>query len=64
MEDMYVYMLSTEYRPVVKHGVLENGPLISDFPIKTFIHRRFSIAMFDYQRDTQVKQLIVVDNGQ
>ena len=42
MEDMYVYMLSTEYHPVVKHGVLENGPLISEFPIKTSICNGFS----------------------
>ena len=29
---------------------MENGPFINDFPIKRSIHRRFSIAMFDYQR--------------
>ena len=39
-----------DYPPVIKHGVLENGPLISAFPIKTSIHRGFSIAVFDYQR--------------
>ena len=38
------------YPPVIKYRVLENGPLISDFPIKTSIHRRFSIAMFDDQK--------------
>ena len=29
---------------------MENGPLIRDFPIKTSVHRGFSIAMFDNQR--------------
>ena len=29
---------------------MESGPLISDSPIKTSVHRGFSIAMFDYQR--------------
>ena len=29
---------------------MENGPLISDFPMKTSIHRGFSIPMFGYQR--------------
>ena len=38
------------YPPVIKHGVLENGPFISDLPIKTSMHRGFSVAMFDYQR--------------
>ena len=26
---------------------MENAPFLNDFPIKTSIHRRFSIAMFD-----------------
>ena len=30
--------------PVVKHGVLENGPFMSNFRNKTSIHRGFSIA--------------------
>ena len=38
------------YPPVIKHGVLENGPFINDFPIQTSIHRVFSIAMFEYRR--------------
>ena len=29
---------------------MENGPFIGDVPIKTSIHREFSVAMFDYQR--------------
>ena len=29
---------------------MKNGPLISDFHIKTSIDKEFSIAMFDYQR--------------
>ena len=37
------------YPPVIKHGLLENGPLIGKFPIKTSIPKGFSIAMFDYQ---------------
>ena len=31
-----------KYSMVIKHGVLENGSFISDFPKKTFIHRGFS----------------------
>ena len=38
------------YPPVIKHGLLENGPFMGDFPIKTSIHIGLSIAMFDYQR--------------
>ena len=34
------------YPPVIKHGLPENEPFISDFPIQMV----FSIAMFDYQR--------------
>ena len=34
---------------------MENGPLISDLPIKTSIYRVFSITMFDYQRVTTEK---------
>ena len=34
---------------------MENGPLISDFLIKTSIDRGFSIAMFDYQRVSREK---------
>ena len=37
------------YPPVIKHGLLENGPFIGDFPMKTSIHKVFSITMFDYQ---------------
>ena len=37
----------------IKHGRLENGPFINDVPIKTSIHRGFSIAMFDYQQVTR-----------
>ena len=29
---------------------MENGPFTGDVPIKTSIHRGFSIAMFDYRR--------------
>ena len=29
---------------------MENGPFVDDFLIQTSIYRRFSIAMFDYQR--------------
>ena len=32
--------------PRIKHGWLENGPFIGEFPIKTSIHRGFSTAMF------------------
>ena len=45
-----VYM----YPPVIKHGVLENGPFIGDLPIETSIYRELSIAMFDYQRVLQI----------
>ena len=34
----------------IKHGWLENGPFIIDFPMKTSVSRECSIAMFDYQR--------------
>ena len=34
----------------IKHGVLENGPFLCDFPLKTSIDGGFSIAMFDCQR--------------
>ena len=30
------------YPPVIKHGVLENGSFIGDFPMKTSLHRDFS----------------------
>ena len=43
------------YPPVIKHGLQENGPFIGDFQIKTSIHRGFSVAMFDYQRDQRVR---------
>ena len=35
---------------------LENGPFISDFPIKASIYRGLSIAMFDYRSciDTEI----------
>ena len=33
---------------------MENGPFLSDFPIKASIPRGFSIAMFDYQRVIQI----------
>ena len=33
----------SEDLPVLKHGVLENGPLISDFPIQTSIYRGFPL---------------------
>ena len=36
---------SATYPPVIKHGWLENEPFIGDLPIKTSIHRGFSIAM-------------------
>ena len=29
---------------------MANGPFINEFAIETSIHRRFSIAMFDYQK--------------
>ena len=35
---------------VIKHGLWENGSFIGDFPIQTSVHRRFSIAIFDYRR--------------
>ena len=47
-------LYNSDYPLVIKHGLLENGPLPSDFPIKTSIHYRgFSIAVFDYQRVLQ-----------
>ena len=36
------FFLDGTYPPVIKHGWLENGPFISDFPNKTSIHRGFS----------------------
>ena len=55
-----LWTYSFKYPLVIKHGVLEKGPLFSDFPInniyiyiriiKTSIITGFSIAMFDYQR--------------
>ena len=43
------------YPPGIKHGMLENGPFISHVPIKTSVHRGFSVAMFDYQRLTIIE---------
>ena len=48
------------YPPVIKHGLLENGPFIGDFPIKTSIPRGFSTAMFDYQRIPRHRSLQAV----
>ena len=42
-------MHGTGRPPVIKHGGLENGPFISDFPIKASIYTGFPIAMFDYR---------------
>ena len=36
------------YLAVIKHGLLENGLFIGAFPIKTSIHRKFPIAIFDH----------------
>ena len=33
---------------------MENGPCIGNFPMKLSIHRKFSTAMFDYQRAIDV----------
>ena len=47
---------------VMRHGRLENGPLISDFLIQSSIYMGFSIAMFDYQRVIMVSpQTLAVD---
>ena len=35
---------------VINHGVLENGPFVTAFPMKTSIYIGFSSAMFDYQK--------------
>ena len=45
---------------VIKHGVLENGPLISDFAIQSSIDKNLSIALFDYQRVCVT--LVIVDS--
>ena len=45
---VHSYVIS--YPSVIKHGVLENGPSISNFPIKTSIPRGFAVAVFDYPR--------------
>ena len=45
------------YPPVIKHGWLENGQFIGDFPNKTSVDKGFSVAMFDYQRVRKVVQL-------
>ena len=48
---------------VIKHGVLENGSLIGDFPIETSMHGGFSLAMFDYQRVSNIKlDCLTIDN--
>ena len=53
---------NSDYLLVIKHGWLENRPLICDFPIETSIDKGFSIAMFDYQRvDTQKNNWIAFD---
>ena len=43
-------IMNGQYLLGIKHGVLENGPFISNFPIETCVYRGFFIAMFDYQR--------------
>ena len=47
-------LINSLYPLVLKHGVLENGPLISDFPSQKppliVDFHGFSIAMFDFQR--------------
>ena len=40
---------STTY-PVIKHGMLENPPVMDGVPIETSIYSGFPIAMFDYRR--------------
>ena len=42
--------LPLKYPPVSSNMAMENGPLKGDCPIKTSIHRGFSIAMFNYRR--------------
>ena len=34
----------------IKHGLLEHGPFIGEFPMKLPIYRRCSTTMFDFQR--------------
>ena len=35
---------------------MENGPFICDFPNKTSIHAGFSIAMFEINKEQQMKE--------
>ena len=44
------------YPPVIQHGVLENGAYIGNVPQKTPVHRRFSTAMFDDQREKEMME--------
>ena len=37
----FMFPIPTDYPPVIKHGLLENGPFIGDFPQKTSV-RGFS----------------------
>ena len=45
------------YTPVIKHVLLENGPFVSDFPIKTSMYREFSIGMLDDQRVNHLQRV-------
>ena len=39
---------------------MENGPFISEFPIKPSIHGGFSTAMFDYQRVLEPQPMLAM----
>ena len=48
----YFPITNHEYPSVIKHGWLENGPFINDFPVQEppFLEKIFQLAMFEYQR--------------
>ena len=48
---------------IIKHGLLEDGPFISDSPIKSRIHRSCFTAMLDYQRVLIFLRVLGVKNG-
>ena len=53
-------MIGSDY-PLISKMAMENGPFISDFPIKAPIHRVFSIAMFDSQRVEEILQFNILE---
>ena len=45
------------YPLIIKHGLLETGPCINDFPFQTSSHSGFSIAIFDCRTGYRVEDL-------